>query len=423
MTTKLRLAILTSHPIQYYAPVFRALADSTQIEPCVFYTWSQAARGQIVDPGFAIARQWDIPLLEGYQYEFVQNISRDPGTHHFWGLRNPTLFSAIQRWRPDALLVYGWNYWSHLRAMLHFKGKVPVFFRGDSTLLDEQPMLRKGARRLALRWVYSHIDTAIAVGQNNQDYFRWCGVPTENVLSAPHSVDTHRFGTEADCQHRAAEWRRQLGIGATEAVVLFAGKLQSKKDPSLLLEAFLELPGMGAHLLFVGNGELEADLKRRSPPGSRIHFLPFQNQSLMPAVYRVGDVFVLPSRGPGETWGLALNEAMASGRAVIASTKVGGARDLVAAGINGWVFDAGSVTSLTSTLRSAVSLGRDRLAQMGEAGRRMIRNWSTEAAAQGIAEAVTSRTRPKYELACVSERPVSSDAAKAPPSDLRMLQK
>ena len=80
MTTKVRLAILSSHPIQYYAPVFRALAQCANVEPRVFYTWSQTADEQISDPGFSIALRWDIPLLEGYGYEFVPNVASDPGT-------------------------------------------------------------------------------------------------------------------------------------------------------------------------------------------------------------------------------------------------------------------------------------------------------------------------------------------------------
>jgi len=268
-----------------------------------------------------------------------------------------------------------------------------LFFRGDSTLLDEQPMLRTRVRRSVLRWVYSHIDVAIAVGQNNRDYFRWCGVPEQSVLFAPHSVDTHRFAEDAAHEQRASEWRRELGIPADATVFLFAGKLQPKKDPSLLLEAFLRLGGSDAHLLVVGNGILEEDLKRMARNESRVHFMPFQNQSLMPAVYRVGDVFVLPSRGPGETWGLALNEAMASGRAVIASSKVGAARDLVTHDLNGWVFEAGNLMSLTSAMRNALTAGPERLRRMGQAARGIISDWSTEAAARGIAEAVVARSQ------------------------------
>ena len=119
-----------------------------------------------------------------------------------------------------------------------------------------------------------------------------------------------------------------------------------------------------------------------------MHFLPFQNQSVMPAVYRIGEVFVLPSRS--ETWGLALNEAMASGRAVIAGTKVGATRDLIRHSVNGWSFESGSASELRDVLRHAIAMDRHALATMGRLGARAIEAWSTPAAAAGIADAVSS---------------------------------
>jgi len=66
-------------------------------------------------------------------------------------------------------------------------------------------------------------------------------------------------------------------------------------------------------------------------------FLPFQNQSRMPLVYRLGDALVLPS-GYGETWGLAVNEAQACGRPALVSDCVGCARDIIRGGENGMIF-------------------------------------------------------------------------------------
>jgi len=120
-----------------------------------------------------------------------------------------------------------------------------------------------------------------------------------------------------------------------------------------------------------------------------VHFMPLQNQRAMPAVYRLGDVFVLPSRGPGETWGLALNEAMASGRAVIVGSRAGGARDLITPGVNGWVFESANRAALTDTLRKAADCGVEGLRSMGREARASIAGWSTQIAAARIAAAVT----------------------------------
>jgi glycosyltransferase involved in cell wall biosynthesis len=390
-----KLAIVCTHPIQYYAPVFRALQELGQVDLRVFYTWSQASGDGIYDSGFGAAVKWDIPLLEGYEYQFVPNVSQRPGPDHFWGLNTPTLARDIEAWKPDAVLIYTWNSWAHLRALRHFKGRVPVLFRGDSTLLDPRPWWRAMLRRVALTWVYSHVDLAIAVGTNNRNYFHWCGLPLQRIPIAPHSVDTARFAADSVRHEKlASQWRQELGIAAESLVILFAGKLQSKKNPHLLLDAFTALAGP-LHLVFVGNGELETELKAKASACDRIHFVPFQNQSVMPAVYRLGDVFVLPSQGPEETWGLAMNEAMASGRAVIASTMVGGACDLIQPGANGWIFESSNRRALAELLRQVADCGRAGLHAMGRAAQASSVHWSTEVSARRIGEAVIA----------VSERP------------------
>ena len=358
----------------------------------VFYTWSQVANGAIEDQGFGTTLEWDIPLLEGYAYEFVRNTCLvRPGPANFRGLQNPDLIPSIARWGADAVMVYGWNSSSHLSVLRHFHGRIPVFFRGDSTLLDERSALRSIARWLLLRWVYRYVDVAIAVGKNNRDYFWHYGLRPDQVRIAPHSVDVRRFADAGEESQRLADsWRAQLGIATEQPVVLYAGKFIRKKDPTLLLQAFrqIEFP---CHLVFVGNGELGSELRRMAAGNARIHFMPFQNQLAMPSVYRVGDVFVLPSRGPGETWGLALNEAMACARPVIASSNVGAARDLIAEGANGWIFEAGNIDALRLVLQDAVVRGRDGLRGLGVTAQRSSESWTTEIAAQKIADAVLSK--------------------------------
>jgi glycosyltransferase involved in cell wall biosynthesis len=384
--SKIKLAIISTHPIQYNAPLFHALALEKDIHPRVFYTWSQAAQGPQFDAGFDRAVQWDIPLLDGYEHEFVPNVSAHPSPERRGGVVNPTLMPAIESWGADAVLVYGWNLSSHLRAMRHFKGRIPVFFRGDSTLLNRQSAWRSVLRRAALTWVYRHIDVALAVGQNSADYFRWCGIPASRIALAPHSIDNERFADAsgaADAQ--ALRWRSELGVSPDAPVFLFAGKFIDTKDLLLLLDAFGEI-GQAAHLVFVGGGPLEHSLRDRATGRPGVHFMPVQNQRAMPAVYRLGDVFVLPSRG--ETWGLALNEAMASGRPVIAGSRVGGARDLVRPAVNGWVFESGNRAALADALRTAADCGVEGLRSMGREAVSYIAGWSTQIAAARIAATV-----------------------------------
>jgi len=348
-----KLAIVTTHPIQYNAPLFRLLTARENIRLQVFYTWSQAADGPLYDPGFGIKRNWDLPLLEGYEYSFIPNVSPKPGSHHFWGIINPSLIDAVEAYNPEVILIYGWNFHSHLKLMKSQKGKRTILFRGDSTLLDEKKKFnaKKLFRRLILKNIYRYVDLALYVGANNRQYFLQHGLKPNQLIYAPHCIDNERFGTENEhFEKLASKWRIELGIQPYHICFLFAGKLEVKKGIDVLIDSFLKLQKANTRLIIAGNGHLEAKLKAKASHNLRIIFIPFQNQRIMPVLYRVSDVFVLPSRGPGETWGLGLNEAMACGRAVIASDKCGGANDLIDSS-NGMIFRAEDSTELLECLR------------------------------------------------------------------------
>ncbi len=336
-----KIAIISSHPIQYNAPLFALMAKQPEIDLMVFYTWGEGSLGPKYDPDFGKAIEWDIPLLNGYEHSFLKNTSKEPGSHHFKGIINPTLNQEIKNWGPDILWVWGWSFDSHLKAMRYFKGKVPVWFRGDSTLLDEPKgfSLKKSLRRIFLKWVYSYVDKAFYVGTNNKNYYLAHGLRTSQLVEAPHAIDNDRFSEEKEANSITLDdLRKRLDIEIDDTVFLFAGKFELKKNPFLMLELAQQCKGSQYKFLIVGNGQLEKELKRASLNDSRIKFLDFQNQTMMPALYRLASFFVLPSTGPGETWGLALNEALASGNPIIASNKCGGAVDLINSS-NGYLLD------------------------------------------------------------------------------------
>ena len=368
----MRLAIITTHPIQYYAPVFKLLNEQPGVSIRVFYTWGEKAKDKF-DPGFGKKINWDIPLLQGYDYEWVKNTSGDPGTHHFRGVINPELIDCINLWQPDALLVFGWAFQSHFKVMRYYKNKLPVYFRGDSTLLDVPNGIKSFLRSVLLRWVYRHIDHAFYVGTNNKAYFKKHGLVDEHLTFAPHAVDNNRFAAKNN--DGALKLRQSLGIADGDALVLFAGKFEEKKSPMILLNAFLTLSEPGIHLLFVGDGILENPLKTQASAGKNIHFMSFQNQLAMPAIYQACDLFCLPSKGPGETWGLAVNEAMAAGRPVLVSNKVGCAADLVIPGFTGDVFDSENLSDITKKLRVLIN-DRPQLKTLGINAKKQIACWN-----------------------------------------------
>jgi glycosyltransferase involved in cell wall biosynthesis len=392
----IRLAVISSHPIQYNAPLFRLLSQSDELNVCVFYNWEGTANK--IDPEFGEKITWDIPLLEGYDYRFVPNISDDPGTHHFGGLNNPRLNGEIEQWNADALLVYGWAFKSHLKVLRHFHGKIPIFFRGDSTLLSDRNSVQKILRRFWLRWVYKHVDVVFYPGQRSREYFLAHGLNKDQLVYVPHSIDVRRFKDNADVlEKESLHKRKKLGIPDDAMVVLFAGKLVPRKQPELLLRVVLELATLKQeptlHLVIAGTGPLLQHLKEIAGSTTNVHFIGFKNQSEMPLTYRMGNIFILPS--VVETWGLAVNEAMACGRAVVVSDRVGCAPDLIKCGINGDIFSCGNERELKNILLNYLKKPND-LVNMGKNAQKMIEDWSTEVAAKKIVGSLALKLHAKF---------------------------
>jgi glycosyltransferase involved in cell wall biosynthesis len=384
----MRLAIVCTHPIQYYSPIFRLLNERKKIEIKVFYTWGEKALNKY-DPGFRKQINWDIPLMDGYCYEWVKNTSNTPGSDHFYGIVNPDLIGQIVAWKSDAVLVFGWAYHSHLKVLHHFKNKIPVFFRGDSTLLDQRNGLKSKLRAVLLKWVYKHIDHVFYVGSNNKAYFKKYGVKENQLTFAPHAIDNDRFSI-ADAND-VILLRQKLGIQKDDRLILFAGKLENKKAPLLLLDAFLSLNDPKMHLLFMGNGELEESLKAQAKKSQNVRFLEFQNQSVVPTVYHACDLFCLPSNGPGESWGLAVNEAMACGKALLVSDKVGCAVDLVSENSNGAIFISGNKESLVASLKR-LTCSSEKLLEYGENSKTRIKEWNFIRIAEAIEKKLIETT-------------------------------
>lgn len=349
-----KLAIITSHPIQYNAPFFAILAEHGLFEFKVFYTWGEDSIKPKFDPDFGRVIEWDIPLLQGYQYQFVKNGSKNPGSDHFFGIDNPQLVRDIESWGADIVWVWGWSFKSHLKVIRHFHNRIFVWFRGDSTLVDDgiSPFWKRRLRKIFLSWVYKKVDLAFYVGENNKKYFLQHGLIPSKLIRAPHAIDNGRFSDwNVGLQNDLTAWKESLGIAENDLVVLFVGKLESKKNPRFILDLATQLPSKKFKFIIVGDGVLGDELKRQAKADKRILFLPFQNQTKMPSVYRLGDVLVLPSLGPGETWGLAMNEAMACGIPIFGSTKCGGSIDLIDDSC-GLIFDPSDLNAVVNQLNT-----------------------------------------------------------------------
>lgn len=393
MSSPRRLAIVVSHPIQYYSPWFDLLAREPDIELKVFYLWNGA---DAKDPGFGRRVHWDLDLVSGHPHEFVPNAAKDPGTHHWKGLHNPELIGRLKAWKPDAILSFGYHWRTMLELIVSPRlASVPMLFRGDSHDLCQRSGLRFELAQAVRKMLFRRFSAALAVGKANTHYLRACGFRQSQIFFCPHAIDAARFQANEDgVFHEARALRNAHGITGSELVLLFVGKFESKKQPVQLVRAFLESgAAKKMSLLMVGAGELGEALDEevlKSGIGGRVHIAGFKNQSAMPAVYAACDVAVLPSLGCGETWGLCVNEAMSLGKPVIVSTHVGCGPDLIVPELTGWTFAAGSQPALEDVLAHVAALPRDKLVDVGVRAQRHVARYSYAQCTLGLRAALAS---------------------------------
>lgn len=382
----LRLAILATHPIQYQAPLFRALAARDDVTTKVFFCWDFGIK-ETIDPGFGRSFTWDVPLLDGYDHELIPNLARRPGTHHFFGLLNPSAPTRIRAFRPDALVIQGYSHFTDLEVLMAARlFGIPSLIRGDSNPLHRRPPHIRIAKRLVLTPLFMSLAGALSSGRLNAQYYAHYGIPRERIFHAPFTVDNAFFRErEHDARISARAIRAELGITDTDTVAVFAAKLLPHKGCDDLIRAFGAHPRQNAHLVIVGDGPAKIEymaLAEQLAPG-RVHFLGFFNQQRMPTAYVLGDVFVLPSHY--EPWGLAINEAMCLGLPIIASDQCGAVPDLVLPD-NGLVFPAKNVTALAGALDAAFA-DREGLARKAEASRKRMITWDIPQTADGFVRA------------------------------------
>ena len=323
----MRLAIVSTHPVQYYAPLFRELHQ--RLDLTVFYGHRASPLDQ-ARAGFGVGFEWDTDLMSGYHSSFLDNKAKQPGTDHFSGIDTPDIQDRLKQANFDAVMLIGWHRKFLLQALWAAKClRMPVVVRGDSHLATPRSTFKRVAKQAVYPVFLRQFDAALAVGLRNRDYWRHYRYPEARIFDSPHCVDNQWFAERATESARL-ELRNRLGIAPTAPVALFAGKLLEFKQPLHLIEAaaLVRAKGLPLEVLVAGDGPLKNLIRQQAAAlGVPLHLLGFCNQTQMPAAYAASDVLVLPSSGY-ETWGLVANEALACGKPVIVADSVGCAPDM-----------------------------------------------------------------------------------------------
>ena len=350
----IRVAIIVSHPIQYFAPWFRELALIPHIALKVFFCCDWGVT-EYVDPGFNRSVTWDIPLLEGYAHEFL-SIRRRPEHLGFWQTDNPSVSASLERFQPDVVVVFGYAHRTTWRvAFWARRRRRPLLLYSDSNIGAVPPWWKRPIKDFVVTQFYRHVDGALFIGENNRRYHARYGVPPDRLFPGVYPIERRRLLRSVPDRAAARSARRaELGIPADAFVVLFCGKYISRKRPMDVVVAAHSLAkkGLPVWALLVGEGEergtIESFCQREGV--KNVILTGFVNQSAIPSYYPAADVLALTSSF--EAYGLVATEASVFGLPILVSDRVGciGPRDTAQPGRNAIVFPCGDTEHLSHAI-------------------------------------------------------------------------
>ena len=336
MSQPMRLAVLITHPIQYFRPVFAELAQQPGLELRVFFGCDHGRRSSL-DPDFGVSFAWDVPAHEGFPHAFISQAPLEQLSRLQHAI--PLAWRAaraIAAWQPDQVLIFAYTpiFISLSTLLLRIRGQ-SLLLRADGTdRAFPRSWLKSSLKDAVLRLWYRQFCHVFPIGVDSDRHFARLGVAASRRHQVPYAVDVDFFAQQQrNWSPQRFSLRSQLGIGPSDLVLLWSAKMTPVKAPLLLVEALAALPeAVRRRFWFVAMGDgplrqlLEAHLQKLLP--ARCHFLGFCNQSEIGRGYAMADALVFPSV-EGETWGLVVNEALQFGLAVMASDHPGCVADLL----------------------------------------------------------------------------------------------
>jgi glycosyltransferase involved in cell wall biosynthesis len=377
MRQKIKVAIITHSISHFEVPFFRALAATSEIEPYVIY-WDKIGIEEKYDLLYNRPIKWGLDLLSGYRSQFVKNYYE--------------LILALAKNNFDAAIIYGYESWHKILTIVFCRlFGISLIFRGTATLLEKRSRLKSLIKKFVLTLLFKLFKAVLVGGTYNKQYYQYYGFKEEQMFFIPFSIDVSRFLKLAEeIKKQKENIKKSLKI-STAIIILFIGNFIPKKGPDIMLKSFNKFIKIfpNAHLIMAGDGILMNSLKKYAAENNienKISFLGFQNQQEVPQLYAISDFVVFPSLYD-ETWGRAVNEAMAYSLPIIASRKVGATGDIVKDGINGFVVKENDIDEITEKM-FVLANDKKLRKKMGNKSKEIISKWTYENYIQNAIQAI-----------------------------------
>jgi glycosyltransferase involved in cell wall biosynthesis len=305
------------------------------------------------------------------------------------GVLRQRLENRLEVLRPEVVCTNGWSLPGAIESLAWcLNTGTPSVLISDSTEHDHP---RKAWKEMIKRRVLRLCSAGFVGGSPQAEYLAQLGMPPNHVFTGYAVVDNEHFRRGADEARRQEQlWRYRLGL--PKYFFLACGRFEEVKNLPRLLRAYAAYRKAAEpqawHLVILGDGKMRSELlalRRDLALDDTVMFPGFRAYRELPLYYGLAGAFVHASIR--ETWGLVVNEAMATGLPVLVSQRCGCAPDLVQNGRNGFTFDPYDVDALAESMLKIASDACDRRA-MGQASRERIQRWRPETFADGLASAV-----------------------------------
>ena len=362
--TPIKFAVVISHPTQHFVPLYKELASYEGIDLKVFYLAENGVQGAH-DADFGLDVKWDTPMLEGYEYEFVEpgRVLTDFG---FWSVDSPRLNEMLANFNADWLWVHGYAQRANWRAILAKKKYVKSIYTSDSNAWitphkSAAFYIKQAIKYLGVRLFFKHINIFLAISPANHEYLLRYGVPDKKIVKTSFPIDIQRLhdarqSLQTPPQTQLQKLKDSLNLTEREKIIVTVSKLTMRKRVADIVESLSRLKDSSVHLIVVGSGECSEQLSNQVEQlnlSQRVHLVGFVNQSELPKYLALSDVFVFASEN--EPYGAVVSEALPFSLPVVIARKIGAIGASAIDGVNALIFNVGDVEDLTQKLDMLLS--------------------------------------------------------------------
>jgi glycosyltransferase involved in cell wall biosynthesis len=290
------------------------------------------------------------------------------------------VIATLRRLDPNCVVAPEFGLRTAMAAAYCVLHRRPLVIHAD---LSEEYEQGRGVARITLRKALLRLsDRVLANGRSAARYVQSLGYDPARISLLPYATDLDRFGHVP---------RPPAPDGTLR--LLYVGQLIERKGLEPFVQALAQtlaqrgdLHDLKVTLTLAGRGEREAALRALSLPANLSLRLtgpvPYRD---LDALYAGHDVFVMPTLS--DTWGLVVNESMASGLPILGSLQSQAVLEMVEDGKQGWVFDARSPASLHDAIARCLDCGAAARRQLGLSARVRASHYSPAHSAQQIVDA------------------------------------